>query len=268
MNDGALRCFASQILNDKIWVFPYNGRGLVLFDPVLSEWRYTQIVGNVTELDKNDCDVSGAQHQALVTGTNYWIYAYRKPDGTVGYEFHPAGGALDAGSGYIVKPNDITRRLIGGCNFQPNGVGFGLGAQSNNVGSYFNRLEPVLRAVVTGGSAGGTWTAVTTPQSRISLWAWGDSFEPLVIASGSMSGTQAGVACYAGIRHNADAEPTRKVAHTPAVDHQCGGFNVMEANCANYEGVHTYDLMLRRESFGSGSVYINPEAQICVRYCG
>jgi hypothetical protein len=31
---------------------------------------------------------------------------------------------------------------------------------------------------------------------------------------------------------------------------------------------HTYDLMLRRESFGSGSVYINPEAQICVRYCG
>ncbi len=262
--DGALRCVKSQHVNDKIWILPYGGRGLYLYDGAV--WTYSQISGQLEELDKNDCTIDGVAHQTLTTATNYWIYAYLV-SGVVHYEFSTqAPTTWDASSGFVTKPNDLTRRLIGGCNYINTTVGFGINQSNQCVASYFNRLEPNLDVVLTSGSASGSWTELTGANTRAYGWMWGDSVEPLATLSGSITGQQAGVPCYVGISLNGANPPARKSIYVPAVANGTGSFCVQESTNANFEGLHQWSIMMKRESFGTQTVYVNPEIHLTVKY--
>ena len=274
-----IRCLASPTDYHHVFVLPIDGKYLSLWNG--SAWVDTEVP--VVDIDVFNCTVEGVENQHIPYDVDLRFYAYRR-NGVFAVNFSRSQEAGDAASGYQIKPSDLTMRLIGGCHYCSAGgtilngslvpgtgeLGFGNGAQNNNVGSYLRpydlRINPSIHLV--GGSHTGdtAWWRRTTDLNRVTVWAWGDAREPMFIATGSFQGYNPGTAVYAGISLNG-ADPQTPACFVPAAAGQTIPFCVVEPANANGEGFITADLVLKVDA-PSQTVGINPSAVLAVNYRG
>lgn len=265
--DRCLRCIAAlnpDPLHCKIWVLPYHGNTLYLNDG--SAWVPATVPPNLTEINVLNCTIDGVANRAVIPDTNYRIYA-RLNSGNMEFELSQVAQQQDP-SGFLVKTNHNTHRLIGGCHYVSGGIGLGLNERNYHVGSYFNRLSVPLAVRITGGaSASGLWALLTTPTTRASAWTWGDGQEPLVHVSGGIVNSQPGNPTYYGIVVNGVLPPVSVGVFVPSYAHQTATVSAMHAHNANSEGFHSYDLAIKTE-FSTGNAYVNPDVRLIVDFTG